>query len=150
MTRGLPSTRPRTKSGKVFGVDERAEHLDEATVAFLSASGSAPKTGSMAPGPRSLSLATAFWSRGSQDRLVERISVTSRSARKFVKKLIQPVRWNAVLRVPSTSGFGIRHGQIRTWTLESPNAAVHVQSGACKMPMPAISRPAASNAPNMV
>ena len=64
-----------------------------ATVAFLSASGSAPKIGSIAPGPGLFSFATAFCVAGLAGSVVDRISVISRSARKFVKKLIQPFRW---------------------------------------------------------
>src|SRR3974377_1392976 len=59
-------------------------------VAALSASGSAPSTVSMAPGPTSFSRATAFCVAGLVGSLEERISVSSRSARKFVKKLIRP------------------------------------------------------------
>ena len=61
-------------------------------VALLSASGSAANTDSMAPGPTSFSRATAFCVAGLAGSVDDRISVISRSARKFEKKLIQPVR----------------------------------------------------------
>ena len=61
-------------------------------VADLSASGSAPNTASIAPGPTSFSRAIAFCVAGLDGSVADRISVTSRSARKFVKKLIQPFR----------------------------------------------------------
>ena len=47
MTRGLPSTRPRTNSGNVLGSRARVSTSTKATVAFLSASGRAPNTRSM-------------------------------------------------------------------------------------------------------
>jgi hypothetical protein len=46
----------------------------------------------MAPGPTSISRTTAFFVAGLAGSFEERISVTSRSARKFVKKLIEPFR----------------------------------------------------------
>jgi len=61
-------------------------------VAALSASGSAANTDSMAPGPTSFSRAIAYWVAALLASFDDRISVTSRSARKFVKKLIQPFR----------------------------------------------------------
>src|SRR5204863_3830290 len=64
----------------------------KAMVAALSASGSAANTDSMAPGPTSFSRAIAFWVAALLGSFDDRISVTSRSARKFVKKLIQPFR----------------------------------------------------------
>jgi hypothetical protein len=45
-----------------------------------------------------LSLATALWVAGLAGLVDERISVISRSARKFVKKLIQPFRWKGFPR----------------------------------------------------
>jgi hypothetical protein len=47
----------------------------------------------MAPAPKDLSFATALCVAGLAGFEDERISVTKRSARKFVKKLIQPFRW---------------------------------------------------------
>src|SRR5215469_8975873 len=61
-------------------------------VAPLSASGRAANTASIAPGPTSFSRATAFCVSELVGSGEDRISVTSRSARKFVKKLIQPLR----------------------------------------------------------
>ncbi len=92
MTRGLPSIRPRTNSGKVFWFTRWLSTSTKPTVAFLSASGSAPRTGSIAPAPTSFSLAIAFCVAGLAGSFEDRISVTSRSARRFVKKLIQPLR----------------------------------------------------------
>ena len=60
MTRGLPSMRPRTKTGKVFWFTRWLSTSTKPMVADLSASGSAPSTGSMAPGPTSFSRAIAF------------------------------------------------------------------------------------------
>src|SRR5690349_8080034 len=63
-----------------------------ATVAFLSASGRAAKIGSSAAGPTSFSFAMAFCVAGLWGFEEDLISVTSRSARKLVKKPIQPFR----------------------------------------------------------
>ena len=93
MTRGLPSTRPRTNSGKVFWLTSAVSTSTNATVADLSASGSAPRIGSIAPGPDLLQPRDRLLPRGAWSGSVDdRISVTSRSARRFVKKLIQPFR----------------------------------------------------------
>ena len=82
---------PRTYSGNVLGLTSEVSTSTKATVAFLSDSGSAPNTASIAAGPRSLSLATAFSVAGSAGFWVDLISVTRRSARKLEKKLIQPL-----------------------------------------------------------
>ncbi len=74
--------------GKVFWLTRPVSTSTNATVAFLSASGNAANTGSIAPGPRSLSLAIVFCVAGLAGSVAALISVTSRSARKFVKKLI--------------------------------------------------------------
>src|SRR5215475_7441682 len=81
------------KIGNVLGVTSAASTSTNATVEFLSASGRAPNTHSMAGAPRSLSLAIAFWVAGLAGLVEDLISVTRRSARKFVKKLIRPFRW---------------------------------------------------------
>src|SRR5690242_16611492 len=93
MTRGLPWTRPSMNCGKVFWFTRPVSTSTNATVAFLSASGNAANTGSMAPEPRSFSFAIDFCVAGLAGSVAALISVTSRSARKFVKKLIQPFRW---------------------------------------------------------
>ncbi len=98
ITRALPSTSPRTNCGKVFWLTRPASTSTKATVAVLLASGRAAKMGSIAPGPRSLSLAMAFFRAGLSASVDDRISVISRSARKFVKKLIQPLRSGAFPR----------------------------------------------------
>src|SRR6202042_2942281 len=97
-TRGLPSISPRTKIGKVFWLTSELKASTKPTVAFLSASGNAPKMGSIAPAPKPLSLATALCVAGLAEFEVDRISVTRRSARKFVKKPIQPFRWESFPR----------------------------------------------------
>src|ERR1700722_11458969 len=71
-------------------------------VADLSASGSAPSTGSMAPAPTSFRRAMAFCRAGLAGSVEDRISVTSRSARRFVKKLIRPFRRGSFLHAPVT------------------------------------------------
>ncbi len=91
MTRGLPWISPCTNCGKVFWLTTPPSTSTKAMVAFLSESGRAAKTGSMAPAPRSFSLATARWVLWLEGSVVDLISVISRSARKFVKKLIQPL-----------------------------------------------------------
>src|ERR1700733_6433711 len=90
ISRGLPSTRPRRKRGKVLALISAESTSTITTVMFLSASGTAASTASIAPGPRSFSLAAAFWTAGSLGPVPDRMSDTSLSARKFVKKLIQP------------------------------------------------------------
>src|ERR1700735_3114624 len=97
-TPGLPSLRPRTKIGEVFLLTRGPKASRRPTVAFLSASGNAPKMGSIAPAPRPLSLATDLCVAGLAEFEDERISVTRRSARKFVKKPIQPFRWESFPR----------------------------------------------------
>src|SRR3974390_1855336 len=92
MTRGLPSTRPCMKRGKVLELTIAESTSTKVPVEFLSASGNAAKIGSIAPGPSSLSLLAAFWAVASAGPVDDLTSVTSRSARKFVKKLIQPCR----------------------------------------------------------
>src|ERR1700733_10410166 len=104
-TRGLPWTRPSTNCGKVFWLTRPVSTSTNATVAFLSASGNAANTGSIAPGPRSLSFAIVFCVAGLAGSVADLISVTRRSARKFVKKLI---RWSALSRLHS---FG-RHARL--------------------------------------
>src|SRR6185312_2154528 len=79
--------------GKVFWFTRPVRTSTKATVAFLSASGNAANTGSIAPGPRSLSFAIVFCVAGLVGSVADLISVTRRSARKFVKKLIQPLGW---------------------------------------------------------
>src|SRR6266853_890768 len=74
--------------GNVFWLTSPASTSTNAMVAALSASGRAPNTASMAPGPTSFSRATAFCVAAPVGSFEDRISVTSRSARKFVKKLI--------------------------------------------------------------
>ena len=69
----------------------------------MSASGSAANTDSMAPGPRSFSRATAFWVAGLAGSVQDLISVISRSARKLVKKLIQPFRKATPAPLPRAS-----------------------------------------------
>src|SRR5512146_491989 len=91
-TRGLPSTRPRTKSGKDFGLTSPPSTSTKARVAFLSASGEAANPGSIAPGPRPGRRAMAFWVSGLAGSVQDLISVISLSARKLVKKLIHPFR----------------------------------------------------------
>src|ERR1035438_5099593 len=79
----------------------------------LSASGSAANTASMAPGPTSFSRSTAFLVAGSVGSFEERISVTSLSARRFVKKLIEPFHaggrrdWNVRYTKPADYAIGI-------------------------------------------
>ena len=85
--------------GKVFWLTRLASTSTNAMVADLSASGSAPNTASIAPGPTSFSRAIAFCVAGLDGSVADRISVTSRSARKFVKKLIQPFRGEPLLHV---------------------------------------------------
>src|SRR5215470_2444634 len=101
MTRGLPSTSPRMYSGKVLWLTRLPSTSTNAKVAPLSASGRAPKIGSIAPGPTAVSRATAFCVSELVGSDEDRISVMSRSARKFVKKLIQPFRRPSSLRTSS-------------------------------------------------
>src|ERR1700730_15302989 len=89
MTRGLPWMRPSMNCGKVFRLTRPVSTSTNATVAFLSASGNAANTGSIAPGPRSCSFAIVFCVAGLAGSVAALISVTRRSARKFVKKLIK-------------------------------------------------------------
>src|SRR5690348_3726480 len=78
--------------GKDFGLTRPASTSTKARVAFLSASGRAANTGSIAPGPKSFRRAMAFWVSGLAGSVQDLISVISLSARKLVKKLIQPFR----------------------------------------------------------
>src|SRR5437879_2145521 len=110
ITRGLPSIRPRTNCGKVFWLTSAPSTSTNAMVAFLSASGSTANTASMAPGPSSFSLATAFCVAGLAESVEDLISVTSRSARRFVKKLIQPFRR---AQLPHASIAPLRSAQVR-------------------------------------
>ena len=110
--------RPGDAGGNVFGLTITESASTNATVAFLSASGSAPKIASIAPGPRPRSFATARCVAGLAGFVVERISVIRRSARKFVKKLIQPFRWGRIrgksrpaVRVVGKYGVGYRTRQ---------------------------------------
>src|ERR1700682_5985559 len=102
--------------GNVFWLTRPASTSTNAMVEPLSASGRAANTASMAPGPTSFSRATAFCVAAPVgpppptpppafcvaapvESFEDRISVTSRSARKFVKKLIQPFRRGQLLHV---------------------------------------------------
>src|SRR5262249_33735738 len=111
ITRGLPSMRPRTKVGKDFGLAIALITSTKATVAFLSASGSAANIGSSAAGPPSFSFAMAFCVAGLWGSLEDLISVMSRSARRLVKKPIQPFRQGTCVgfRYPGSGGkYAIR------------------------------------------
>src|ERR1700730_7804694 len=87
--------------GNVFWLTRPVSTSTNAMVEPLSASGRAANTASMAPGPTSFSRATAFCVATPVGSFEDRISVTSRSARKFVKKLIQPFRRGRLLHTSS-------------------------------------------------
>src|SRR5579863_4392065 len=112
-TRGLPSTSPRRNCGKVFWLTRLDSTSTSAMVEALSASGNAANTASMALGPTSFSRATAFCVAGLAGSVEDRISVISRSARRFEKKLIQPVRRSnsAGMSAASLPGGRTRNGQ---------------------------------------
>jgi hypothetical protein len=80
--------RPWTNSGKDLFVTSVESTSTKATVAFLSASASAWMDGSIAPGPRPLSLATDRSVSSLRGLSAVLIWVISRSERKFVKKPI--------------------------------------------------------------
>ena len=136
MTRGLPSIRPRTNCGKVFWLTSAVSTSTNASVAPLSASGSAPRIGSMAPGPMSFSRAMAFCRAGLVASVAERISVTSRSARRFVKKLMQPIYWTqlpARIHQRSPPG-GERAHATRVFPVPAPLSQPTCEAGSAQPP----------------
>ena len=93
MTRGLPSTSPRTNCGKVFWLTSAGEHVDERHGRVLVGVRQRRRRPARSrPDPPPSAARSPSARAGLAGSVADRISVTSRSARKFVKKLIQPFR----------------------------------------------------------